>query len=119
MFSLCEVTQIGHVGAVKSVGGNVVITVATSVPFKKDDKWQKKTRWVEHIIFARREALARWALESLNAGDQVAVRSAIEQSSWEKDGARVYGYTIALENIERLSAKDGDQVAPIGPDTVD
>jgi len=105
MTQLCETTQIGRVGKIKSVGENLMISVASDASYKKDGEWQNRTHWVEHTIFARREALRKWAGETLQPGDLVFIRSTPFQTSWEQNGETRYGYTFAVNELRREIAK--------------
>ena len=53
----CELTQIGRVGAVKEVGQNLMISVASDASYKKDGEWVNRANWIEHTVFGRRGGL--------------------------------------------------------------
>ena len=105
MSQLCEVIQIGRVGKIKQVGPNLLVSVASDASYKKDGDWVDRANWIEHTIFASREGLMTWASDNLSPGDLVFVRSTPSQSSYKKDGQTVYGYTFAVADLRRETAK--------------
>jgi hypothetical protein len=105
MSQLCEVVQIGRVGKVKQVGPNLLVSVASDASYKRDGDWVDRANWIEHTIFASREGLMTWASDNLSPGDLVFVRSTPSQSSYKKDGQTVYGYTFAVADLRRETAK--------------
>jgi single-strand DNA-binding protein len=105
MSQLCEVIQIGRVGKIKPVGPNLLISVASDASYKKDGDWVDRANWIEHTIFASREGLMTWASDNLSPGDLVFVRSTPSQSSYKKEGQTVYGYTFAVADLRRETAK--------------
>ena len=105
MTQLCELTQIGRIGNVKEVGQNLMISVASDASYKKDGEWVNRANWIEHTVFGRRDKMKDWALDTLQAGDLVFIRSTPSQTSWEKDGEKRYGYTMAVTELKLLTAK--------------
>ena len=105
MSQLCEVVQIGRVGKIKQVGPNLLVSVASDASYRKDGEWIDRANWIEHTIFASREGLMIWASDNLSPGDLVFVRSTPSQSSYKKDGQTVYGYTFAVADLRRETAK--------------
>ena len=105
MTQLCELTQIGRIGKVKEVGQNLMISVASDASYKKDGDWVNRANWIEHTVFGRRDRMKDWALDTLQAGDLVFIRSTPSQTNWEKDGEKQYGYTMAVTELKLLTAK--------------
>ena len=105
MTQLCELTQIGRIGNVKEVGQNLMISVASDASYKKDGEWTNRANWIEHTVFGRRDKMKDWALDTLQAGDLVFIRSTPSQTSWEKDGEKRYGYTMAVTELKLMTAK--------------
>ena len=105
MSQLCEVTQIGRVGAIKEVGPNLIVSIASDASYNKDGEWVNRANWIEHTIFNRQEKTLEWARNNLAIGDLVFVRSTPSQSKYEKNGETVYGYTFAIDTIRREVAK--------------
>ena len=105
MTQLCELTQIGRIGNVKEVGQNLMISVASDASYKKDGDWVNRANWIEHTVFGRRDKMKDWALDTLQSGDLVFIRSTPSQTSWEKDGEKQYGYTMAVTELKLLTAK--------------
>src|SRR5208283_2595591 len=116
MTQLCELTQIGRIGNVKEVGQNLMISVASDASYKKDGEWMNRANWIEHTVFGRRDKMKDWALDTLQAGDLVFIRSTPSQTNWEKDGEKRYSYTMAVTELKLLTAKaDLKQRAPADP----
>jgi len=106
MAQLCEMTQIGHVASIKTVGKNAIVRVASSANYKNvEGEWIDRTHWNEHTIFERQSGLLKWATESLKPGDLIFVRSTAFQTEWDKDGETRYGQTFAVNELTLLTAK--------------
>ena len=56
-------------------------------------------------MFARQEGQIKWAREKLATRDIVFVRSTPSQTSYEKDGAKIYGFTFAVTELRLEVAK--------------
>jgi single-strand DNA-binding protein len=103
---LCELTQIGYVASVRTIGNNVLVRIASNANYKNGEgQWIERTFWNEHTIFERQAGLRKWAAETLKRGDLVFARSAAFQTEWEKDGETRYGQTFALIELNLLCAK--------------
>ena len=105
MSRLCETAQIGRIGAIKEVGPNLIVSVASDASYNKDGQWVNRANWIEHTIFGRQDKTLEWARANLAVGDLVYVRSTPSQSKYEKNGETVYGYTFAVDTIRREVAK--------------
>ena len=101
MSTIAEFTIIGRVGAIKEVGSTLRVSIASSYS-RKDDRgeWIEHTRWNEVTIFS--EGKQGYVRRNLDAGDLVFTSGTLSQNSWEKNGEKVYGVTLACERIERL-----------------
>jgi hypothetical protein len=64
-----------------------------------------RTNWIEHTVFGRRDKMKDWALDTLQTGDLVYIRSTPSQTAWEKDGEKQHGYTMAVTELKLLTAK--------------
>jgi single-strand DNA-binding protein len=105
MTQLCELTQIGRIGNVKEVGQNLMISVASDASYRRDGEWVNRANWIEHTVFGRRDKMKDWALDTLQAGDLVFIRSTPSQTTWEKDGEKRYGYTMTVTELKLMTAK--------------
>lgn len=101
MSTIAEFTIIGRVGTIKEVGSTLRVSIASSTS-RKDDRgeWIEHTRWNEVTIFS--EGKQGYIRRNLDAGDLVFASGTLGQTSWEKNGEKVYGVTLACERIERL-----------------
>ncbi|PPD15807.1 MAG: hypothetical protein CTY30_08380 [Methylocystis sp.] len=99
--------QVGRVGQLKEVGANLVVTVCSNNPYKNGSgEWIDNPEWIEHTIFARQDSRIKWAREKLESGDLVQVTSRPKQTEWKaSNGERRFGYTFAVEDIQRLADK--------------
>ena len=107
----CELSQIGRIGKVKEVGQNLMISVASDASYKKDGEWVNRANWIEHTVFGRRDKMKDWALDTLQSGDLVFIRSTPSQTRWERDGEKQYGYTMAVTELKLLDRQGGPQTA--------
>ena len=111
MTQLCELTQIGRIGNVKEVGQNLMISVASDASYRRDGEWVNRANWIEHTVLGRRDKMKDWALDTLQAGDLVFIRSTPSQTSWEKDGEKRYGYTMAVTELKLHDGEGGPEAA--------
>lgn len=104
MKTFAEFQIIGHVGKLRAVGPTLRVDVAAEYG-RKDEKgeFQAKPYWNEVTIFA--DGVIAWAKENVKTGDLVHVRGTLRQTSYEKNGQRVYGVTLAAEDFSRLASK--------------
>jgi single-stranded DNA-binding protein len=108
MSTIAEFKIIGRVGAIKEVGSTVRVSIASSYS-RKDQRgdWIDHMKWNEVTIF--NEATQGFVQRNLTKGDLVYASGALGQTSYEKAGERVYGVTLAVEQIERLAKANGRQ----------
>ena len=101
MSTIAEFTIIGRVRAIKEVGSTLRVSIASNYA-RKDDRgeWIEHTRWNEVSIFS--EGKQGYVRRNLDAGDLIFTSGTLGQNSWEKNGEKVYGVTLACERIERL-----------------
>lgn len=85
---LCELTQIGRIGNVKEVGQNLMISVASDASYRRDVEWMNRANWIEHTVFGRRDKMKDWALDTLQAGDLVFIRSTPSRDELKRRTAR-------------------------------
>jgi single-stranded DNA-binding protein len=124
MSTIAEFKIIGRVGTIKEVGTTVRVTIASSYS-RKDQRgdWIEHTKWNEVTIF--NEATQGFVQRNLTKGDLVYASGTLGQTNYEKAGERVYGVTLAVEQIERLAKANGrqeeadDQAGSRIPHTVD
>jgi single-strand DNA-binding protein len=111
MSTIAEFKIIGRVGAIKDVGSTVRVSIASSYSYKNSrGDWAENVKWNEITIF--NEATQGFVKRNLSKGDLVYAAGTLGQTSYEKNGERVYGTTLACEQIERLAKAEGRQSAP-------
>jgi single-stranded DNA-binding protein len=110
MTGIAEFKIIGRVGAIKDVGTTVRVSIAANYSHKdKRGEWADNVKWNEVTIFS--EATQGFVKRNLTKGDLVYADGILGQTSYERDGERVYGMTLACQRIERLAKADGRQDA--------
>jgi single-strand DNA-binding protein len=116
MSTIAEFKIIGRVGAIKDVGTTVRVSIASNYS-RKDNRgeWVESVKWNEVTIF--NEATQGFVKRNLTKGDLVYTAGTLGQTSYERNGERVYGMTLACEQIERLAKAEGRQDAPEDQDT--
>ena len=88
MTQLCELTQIGRIVNLKEVGQNLMISAASDASYRRDGEWVNRANWIEHTVFGRRDKMKDWALDTLQAGDLVFIRSTPSQTNWARQRRR-------------------------------
>ena len=111
MTGIAEFKIIGRVGAIKDVGTTVRVSIAANYSYKDNrGEWIENVKWNEVTIF--NEATQGFVKRNLTKGDFVYTDGILGQTSYERNGERVYGMTLACQRIERLAKADGRQDAP-------
>src|SRR5208282_65979 len=108
MTGIAEFKIIGRVGAIKNVGTTVRVSIAANYSYKNNQgDWIENVKWNEVTIFS--ESTQGFVKRNLTKGDLVYADGTLGQTSYERDGERVYGMTLACQRIERLAKADGRQ----------
>ncbi|HUZ92088.1 MAG TPA: single-stranded DNA-binding protein [Methylocella sp.] len=111
MSTIAEFKIIGRVGAIKDVGTTVRVSIASNYSRKNSrGEWVENAKWNEVTIFG--DATQGFVKRNINKGDLVYAAGTLGQTSYERDGERVYGMTLACEQIERLAKAEGREDAP-------
>src|SRR5208283_437397 len=111
MKGIAEYKIIGRVGAIKDVGTTFRVSIAANYSYKDNrGEWIENVKWNEVTIF--NEATQGFVKRNLTKGDLVYTDGILGQTSYERNGERVYGMTLACQRIERLAKADGRQDAP-------
>ena len=98
MRNIAEFTLIGRVGTIKQVGKTVRVSVCANYPFKDDKgQWKDDAHWNEVTIFTK--AIQSYVSEHVSKGDLVHVRGRLRQSSFERDGQRVYTVDLIAHEL--------------------
>ena len=102
MRNIAEFTLIGRVGTIKQVGKTVRVSICANYPFKGDKgQWRDDAHWNEVTIFTK--AIQSYVSEHVSKGDLVHVRGRLRQSSFERDGQRVYTVDLIAHELGRLA----------------
>ena len=102
MRNIAEFTLIGRVGTIKQVGKTLRVSICANYPFKGDKgQWRDDAHWNEVTIFTK--AIQSYVSEHVSKGDLVHVRGRLRQSSFERDGQRVYTVDLIAHELGRLA----------------
>ena len=98
MSTIAEFKIIGRVGAVKDVGSTVHVSIASSYSYKDTrGDWAENVKWNEVTIFS--EATQGYVKRNIRKGDLVYAAGTLSQTSYERNGERVYGVTLAVYSL--------------------
>jgi single-stranded DNA-binding protein len=112
MKNIAEFTIIGRVGARKTLGKAVRVTIASNYRLKDErGEWREDTYWNEVTVFS--PTTQAYIAEHIAKGDLVHVRGRLRQSSYERNGGRVYTVDLA-SSFSRL-AQGSDRVKSSEP----
>ena len=104
MINKAKFELIGNVSKTKEVGTTLRVTIASNYPYKdKSGDWQDDTHWNEVTVFAGKQQ--DWVKRNIAKGMLVYVEGRLKQTSYEKDGEKVYGTTLAAETFSSLEKK--------------
>ncbi len=107
MRTFSEFQILGRVGQVKEVGQTLRVTLAAEYGRRDEDgEFRSNPYWNEVTLF--REAVIAWAKAHVGPGDLVHARGTLRQTEYLKDGAKVYGVTLAAEEFDLLRKRTAD-----------
>ena len=113
MKNIAEFTIIGRVGALKTLGKAVRVTIASNYRLKDErGEWREDTHWNEVTVFS--PTTQAYIAEHIAKGDLVHVRGRLRQSSYERNGSRVYTVDLVASSFSRL-AQGSDRVKASEP----
>ena len=102
MKNIAEFTIIGRVGAIKTLGKAVRVTIASNYQLKDErGAWQEDTYWNEVTVFS--PTTQSYIAEHITKGDLVHVRGRLRQRSYERNGSRVYTIDLVANSFGRLA----------------
>ena len=112
MKNIAEFTIIGRVGSTKTLGKAVRVTIASNYRLK-DERGERRedTHWNEVTVFS--PTTQAYIAEHIAKGDLVHVRGRLRQSSYERNGSRVYTVDLIASRFSRL-AQGSDRVTASG-----
>ena len=88
MKNIAEFTIIGRIGAIKTLGQAVRVTIASNYRLKDErGAWREDPHWNEVTVFS--PTTQAYIAEHITKGDLVHVRGRLRQSSYERNGSRV------------------------------
>ena len=99
-----EFQIIGVVGKIIEAGSTLKVSVAADYG-KRDERgdYQQNSYWNTVTIFNDRTAA--WIRENVAPGDMIHTRGTLRETSFEKDGAPVYGMTLAANQFDLIRKK--------------
>lgn len=95
---------IGRVARIDAFDKLTRITTASNYNIKDDktDEWREDTHWNQTVAFNQHP---REAAADLRKGDLVKITGRIRQSSYEKDGRRVYATDLIATSVKLASRR--------------
>ena len=96
-------TLLGHVGNIIPLKNALKVNVATNREWQADGERKSATDWVQVTILDKKQA--EWIEEHVGQGDLVYVESRISNSSYERDGERVYATDVIAQLFNLVSKK--------------
>src|SRR4051794_2056263 len=108
MKNIAEFTIIGRVGAIKTLGKAVRVTIASNYRLKDErSEWREDTYWNEVTVFS--PTTQAYIAEHIAKGDLVHMRGRLRQSSYERNGGRVYTVDLVASSFSRLAQAQLEQ----------
>ena len=97
---------IGRISRIDAYEKVTRITTASNYNYKdgKSGEWKQDTHWNQSVAFNQRP---REAAEKLQKGDLVKITGRMRQSSFEKDGSRVFSTDLIAYTIEFVARANG------------
>jgi single-strand DNA-binding protein len=112
MKNIAEFTIIGRVSSTKTLGKAVRVTIASNYRLKGErGAWREDTHWNEVTVFS--PTTRSYIAEHITKGDLVHVRGRLRQSSYERNGSRVYTVDLVASSFSRL-AQGSDRAKAFG-----
>ena len=106
MRNIAEFQLIGRVGSI-DVRDNVVNLSVAANYSRRDDKgeWTDDTYWNRVSIFG--EKTRSYVAEKVQKGDLVHVRGRMRDTSYERDGQKIFTTDRVVDDFAVLSSKSG------------
>lgn len=102
MRNIAEFRLIGRVGSVKKVGSTTRVTIASNYGHKDEHgDWKDVAYWNEITIFG--PGLQSYVDKHIGQGDLVHAHGRIRQTTYEKDGQRIYAVSLICTELGRLA----------------
>src|SRR3954462_13471415 len=101
MKNIAEFTIIGRVGAIKTLGKAVRVTIASNYRLKDErGEWREGTHWNEIPVFS--PTTQSYIAEHITKGDLVHDRGSLSHTSYERNGRRAYTVDLVASGFSRL-----------------
>ena len=102
----------GYVGKTTLLGNGKVLKVSIGATENWTDKEsgerRERTDWNTVTLFERTGGFA-WLKENLKTGDLVHARGRIAETSYEKDGSKVYETSLTVESLAVIPTGKNDR----------
>jgi single-strand DNA-binding protein len=103
--NISEFRIIGQVGSVDAKEKVAYVNVAANYNRQVDGAWETDTHWNRVTCFGR----SMEAAQKAEKGDMVHVTGRVRQTSYEREGATIYGVDLVAESFSVLHrAADGN-----------
>ena len=102
MKNVAEFTFLSRVGSIKTLGKAVRVAIASNYRLKDErGEWREDTYWNEVTVFS--PTTRSYIEEHITKGDLDHVRGRLRQSSYERNGSRVYTVDPVTSSFSRLA----------------
>jgi single-strand DNA-binding protein len=103
--NIAEFRIIGQVGGVDPKDKVTYVNVASNYNRQVDGEWQEDTHWNRVTCFGKCAEYAQKA----GKGDMVHVTGRIKQTSYEREGATIYGTDLVADTFSVLNRSGGNE----------
>ncbi|WP_093088114.1 single-stranded DNA-binding protein [Sphingobium sp. AP50] len=101
--NIAEFRIIGQVGGVDAKDKVTYVNVASNYNRQVDGEWQEDTHWNRVTCFGR---CAEYA-GNAGKGDMVHITGRVRQTSYEREGATIYGTDLVADSFSVLNRAGG------------
>lgn len=110
MRTLNKVFILGYVGQEPKAFGDTCKVSVSTIHAWTDAMGERKeeTEWTPITVLNPKAA--KWTVDNIRKGDTVHVEARVRQSSYEKDGVKIYAVDViadALDLVSRKADRDG------------
>lgn len=110
MRTFSEFQIIGRVGRVKEVEPTLRVSIAAEYGRRdKGGEFRTNPYWNEVTLFS--EGVRAWAKAHVGPSDLVHARGTLRQTEYVKDGATIYGVTLAADSFDLLRKRQAEEGA--------
>ncbi|MBG0792462.1 single-stranded DNA-binding protein [Methylocystis sp. H62] len=108
MKTFAEFQILGRIGKVREVGQTTRVSICANYAFKdRNGEIQDRPYWNEITIWS--ESARKYVRDYAKPGDLVVARGTLKQSSFEKDGEKVYTVDLNCDDFSIVASAKADK----------